>query len=206
MANVAVYNMEGKEVGTIELNDAVFGVNVNEHLVHMAVVQQLANNRQGTQKAKTRSEVSGGGRKPWRQKGTGHARQGSTRSPQWTGGGMVFAPVPRDYSFKMNKKEKRAALKSALTSRVQAEKLIVVDELKFDEIKTKNFANVMNNLKVSKGLVVLADMDENVICSARNLATVNTTLVGELNVYDVMKAGTVVLTKDAVAKIEEVYA
>ena len=206
MANVAVYNMEGKEVGTMELNDAVFGVNVNEHLVHMAVVQQLANNRQGTQKAKTRSEVSGGGRKPWRQKGTGHARQGSTRSPQWTGGGMVFAPVPRDYSFKMNKKEKRAALKSALTSRVQAEKLIVVDELKFDEIKTKNFANVMNNLKVSKGLVVLADMDENVICSARNLATVNTTLVGELNVYDVMKAGTVVLTKDAVAKIEEVYA
>ncbi len=206
MANVAVYNMEGKEVGTIELNDAVFGVEVNEHLVHMAVVQQLANNRQGTQKAKTRSEVSGGGRKPWRQKGTGHARQGSTRSPQWTGGGVVFAPVPRDYSFKMNKKEKRAALKSALTSRVEAKKLIVLDELKFDAIKTKDFANVMNNLKVDKGLVVIAEKDDNVILSARNLPTVDTTLVGTLNVYDVMKAGTVVLTKDAVAKIEEVYA
>ena len=206
MANVVVYNMEGKEVGTIELNDAVFGVEINEHLVHMAVVQQLANNRQGTQKAKTRSEVSGGGRKPWRQKGTGHARQGSTRSPQWTGGGVVFAPVPRDYSFKMNKKEKRAALKSALTSRVAADKLIVVDELKFDAIKTKDFANVMNNLKVNKGLVVIAEKDDNVILSARNLPTVDTTLVGTLNVYDVMKAGTVVLTKDAVAKIEEVYA
>ena len=206
MANVAVYNMEGKEVGTIELNDAVFGVEVNEHLVHMAVVQQLANNRQGTQKAKTRSEVSGGGRKPWRQKGTGHARQGSTRAPQWKGGGVVFAPVPRDYSFKMNKKEKRAALKSALTSRVQAEKLIVVDELKFDEIKTRNFAKVMDNLKVNKGLVVLSDNDQNTVLSARNLPTINTTLVGALNVYDVMKAGTVVLTRDAVAKIEEVYA
>ena len=206
MANVAVYNMEGKEVGTIELNDAVFGVEVNEHLVHMAVVQQLANNRQGTQKAKTRSEVSGGGRKPWRQKGTGHARQGSTRSPQWTGGGVVFAPVPRDYSFKMNKKEKRAALKSALTSKVQDAKLIVVDELKFDEIKTKNFANVMSNLKVSKGLVVIAENDANVVLSARNMADVNTTLVNTMNVYDVMKANTVVLTKDAVAKIEEVYA
>ena len=206
MANVAVYNMEGKEVGTIELNDAVFGVKVNEHLVHMAVVQQLANNRQGTQKAKTRSEVSGGGRKPWRQKGTGHARQGSTRAPQWTGGGIVFAPVPREYSFKMNKKEKRAALKSALTSRVEAEKLIVVDELKFDDIKTKNFAKVMDNLKVNKGLVVLADNEKNVVLSARNLPTINTTLVETLNVYDVMKAGTVVLTKDAVAKIEEVYA
>ena len=206
MANVAVYNMEGKEVGTIELNDAVFGVKVNEHLVHMAVVQQLANNRQGTQKAKTRSEVSGGGRKPWRQKGTGHARQGSTRAPQWTGGGVVFAPVPRDYSFKMNKKEKRAALKSALTSRVEANKLIVVDELKFDAIKTKDFANVMNNLKVNKGLVVLADNDQNVVLSARNLSTIDTTLVEALNVYDVMKAGTVVVTKDAVAKIEEVYA
>ncbi len=206
MANVAVYNMEGKEVGTIELNDAVFGVEVNEHLVHMAVVQQLANNRQGTQKAKTRSEVSGGGRKPWRQKGTGHARQGSTRAPQWKGGGVVFAPVPRDYSFKMNKKEKRAALKSALTSRVQAEKLIVVDELKFDEIKTRNFAKVMDNLKVNKGLVILSDNDQNTVLSARNLPTINTTLVGALNVYDVMKAGTVVLTRDAVAKIEEVYA
>ena len=206
MANVSVYNMEGKEVGTIELNDAVFGVEVNEHLVHMAVVQQLANNRQGTQKAKTRSEVSGGGRKPWRQKGTGHARQGSTRSPQWTGGGVVFAPVPRDYSFKMNKKEKRAALKSALTSKVQDSKLIVVDELKFDEIKTKNFVNVMNNLKVEKGLVVIAENDANVVMSAKNVASVNTTLVNTINVYDIMKAKTVVLTKDAVAKIEEVYA
>ncbi len=206
MANVAVYNMEGKEVGTIELNDAVFGVEINEHLVHMAVVQQLANNRQGTQKAKTRSEVSGGGRKPWRQKGTGHARQGSTRAPQWTGGGIVFAPVPRDYSFKMNKKEKRAALKSALTSKVQDSKLIVVDELKFEEIKTKNFAAVMNNLKVNDGLVVLAENDANVVLSARNMATVDTTLVNAINVYDVMKANTVVLTKDAVAKIEEVYA
>ena len=206
MANVSVYNMEGKEVGTIDLNDAIFGVEVNEHLVHMAVVQQLANNRQGTQKAKTRSEVSGGGRKPWRQKGTGHARQGSTRSPQWTGGGMVFAPVPRDYSFKLNKKEKRAALKSALTSKVQDKKLIVVDELKFDEIKTKNFQNVMNNLNVKKGLVVLAENDENVVLSAKNIPTVQTTLTNTLNVYDVMKAGTVVLTKDAVAKMEEVYA
>ena len=206
MANVSVFNMEVKEVGTIELNDAVFGVNVNEHLVHMAVVQQLANNRQGTQKAKTRSEVSGGGRKPWRQKGTGHARQGSTRAPQWTGGGVVFAPVPRDYSFKLNKKEKRAALKSALTSKVQDSKLIVVDELKFDEIKTKNFVNVMNNLKVDKGLVVIAENDANVVLSARNVATVDTTLVNTINVYDIMKAKTVVLTKDAVAKIEEVYA
>ena len=206
MANVSVYNMEGKEVGTIELNDAVFGVEVNEHLVHMAVVQQLANNRQGTQKAKTRSEVSGGGRKPWRQKGTGRARQGSTRSPQWAGGGVVFAPVPRDYSFKLNKKEKRAALKSALTSKVQGSSLIVVDELKFDEIKTKNFTNVMNNLKVEKGLVVIADNDTNVVMSARNVADVDTTLVNTINVYDVMKAKTVVLTKDAVAKIEEVYA
>ena len=206
MANVSVYNMEGKEVGTIELSDAVFGVEVNEHLVHMAVVQQLANNRQGTQKAKTRSEVSGGGRKPWRQKGTGHARQGSTRSPQWTGGGVVFAPVPRDYSFKLNKKEKRAALKSALTDKVQKNSLIVVDELKFDEIKTKNFANVMSNLKVEKGLVVIAENDANVVLSARNLADVDTTLVNTINTYDIMKAKTVVLTKDAVAKIEEVYA
>ena len=206
MANVAVFNMEGKEVGTLDLSDAVFGVEVNEHLVHMAVVQQLANKRQGTQKAKTHSEVSGGGRKPWRQKGTGHARQGSTRSPQWTGGGVVFAPVPRDYSFKLNKKEKRAALKSALTSRVQENKLIVVDELKFDEIKTKNFKQVMDNLKVSKGLVVINENDKNVVMSAKNMPTVNTTLTSTLNVYDVMKAGTVVLTKDAVKTIEEVYA
>ena len=206
MAKVSVYNMEGKEVETIDLSDAVFGVEVNEHLVHMAVVQQLANNRQGTQKAKTRSEVSGGGRKPWRQKGTGHARQGSTRSPQWTGGGVVFAPVPRDYSFKLNKKEKRAALKSALTSRVQENKLIVIDELKFDEIKTKNFKNVMDNLKVAKAYVVLNENDEKVVMSAKNLPNVQTALTNTINVYDVMKGGTVVLTKDAVKTIEEVYA
>ena len=206
MANVSVYNMEGKEVGTIELNDAVFGVEINEHLVHMAVVQQLANNRQGTQKAKTRAEVSGGGRKPWRQKGTGHARQGSIRAPQWKGGGVVFAPVPRDYSFKINKKEKRAALKSVLTDKVQGGNLIVVDELKFDEIKTKNFVNVMKNLKVEKGLVVLGESDANVIMSGRNVANVNTALVNTINVYDILNAKTLVLTKDAVNKIEEVYA
>ena len=206
MANVSVYNMEGKEVGTIDLNDAIFGVEVNEHLVHMAVLQQLADKRQGTQKAKTRSEVSGGGRKPWRQKGTGHARQGSIRAPQWKGGGVVFAPVPRDYSFKMNKKEKRAALKSALTDKAQSNNLIVVDELKFDEIKTKKFAEVMNNLKATrKALVVLADNDQNVVLSARNLAEANTTLTNTLNVYDIVNARTLVLTKDAVAKIEEVY-
>ena len=206
MANVSVYNMEGKEVGTMELSDAVFGVEVNEHLVHLAVVQQLANNRQGTQKAKTRSEVSGGGRKPWRQKGTGHARQGSTRSPQWTGGGVVFAPTPRDYSFKLNKKEKRLALKSALTSRLQENKLIVVDELKFDEVKTKNFKQVMDNLKVEKGLVILAENDANTVLSARNLASIDTTLTSQINVYDIMKTGTIVLTKGSAAKIEEVYA
>ncbi|MDE7340947.1 MAG: 50S ribosomal protein L4 [Lachnospiraceae bacterium] len=206
MANVSVYNMEGKEVGKIDLNDAVFGVEVNEHLVHMAVVQQLANKRQGTQKAKTRSEVSGGGRKPWRQKGTGHARQGSIRAPQWKGGGVVFAPVPRDYSFKLNKKEKRAALKSALTSRVQENKLIVVEELKFDEIKTKNFKKVMDNLNVNKALVVLGDKNENTVLSARNIPTIQTAYADSINVYDVMKGGTLVLTKDAVTKIEEVYA
>ena len=207
MANVSVYNMEGKEVGTIELNDAVFGVEVNEHLVHMAVVQQLANNRQGTQKAKTRSEVSGGGRKPWRQKGTGHARQGSTRAPQWTGGGVVFAPTPRDYSFKMNKKEKRAALKSVLSDKVATSKLIVLDELKFDEIKTKKFQAVLTNLKVEeKALVVLGEKDDVVIKSANNLPFVQTALPNTINVYDVLKAGTLILTKDAVAKIEEVYA
>ena len=206
MANVSVYNMEGKEVGTIELNDSVFGVEVNENLVHMAVVQQLANNRQGTQKAKTRAEVSGGGKKPWRQKGTGHARQGSTRAPQWTGGGVVFAPTPRDYTFKINKKEKRAALKSALTSRVLDGKLIVVDELKLDEIKTKKFQAVMDNLKVSKALVVLGEMDKNVILSARNIPNVKTAQVNTINVYDILKGDTLVLTKDAVAKIEEVYA
>ena len=206
MANVSVYNMEGKEVGTIELNDAVFGVEVNEHLVHMAVVAQLANKRQGTQKAKTRSEVSGGGRKPWRQKGTGHARQGSTRSPQWTGGGMVFAPTPRDYTITLNKKEKRAALKSALTSRVNENKFVVVDELKFDEVKTKNFKAVMNNLKVSKALVVLADSDQNTVLSARNIPEVKTSLVNTINVFDILKYNTVVATKAAVASIEEVYA
>ena len=206
MANVAVYNMEGKEVDKIELNDSIFGVEINEHLVHMAVLQQLANNRQGTQKAKTRSEVRGGGRKPWRQKGTGHARQGSTRSPQWTGGGVVFAPTPRDYSFKLNKKEKRAALKSALTSRVVENKFVVVDELKLDEIKTKKFVEVLKNLNVEKALVVLNDMDEKVIASAANIPTVKTTQTNELNVFDVLKYNTVVVTKDAVATIEEVYA
>lgn len=206
MANVAVYNMEGKEVDKIELNDSIFGVEINEHLVHMAVLQQLANKRQGTQKAKTRSEVRGGGRKPWRQKGTGHARQGSTRSPQWTGGGVVFAPTPRDYSFKLNKKEKRAALKSALTSRVVENKFVVVDELKLDEIKTKKFVEVLKNLNVEKALVILSDMDEKVIASAANIPTVKTTQTNELNVFDVLKYDTVVVTKAAVATIEEVYA
>ena len=206
MANVSVYNMEGKQIDTIELNDAVFGVEVNEHLVHMAVVAQLANNRQGTQKAKTRSEVSGGGRKPWRQKGTGHARQGSTRAPQWTGGGMVFAPTPRDYTIRLNKKEKRAALKSALTSRVNENKFIVVDSLSFDEIKTKNFKAVMDNLKVSKALVVLDEESTNAAISAEKIPTVKTARVNTTNVYDILKYNTVVATKAAVASIEEVYA
>ena len=206
MASVSVYNKEGKEVEKLELNDSVFAAPVNEHLVHMAVVLQLANKRQGTQKAKTRSEVRGGGRKPWRQKGTGHARQGSTRSPQWTGGGVVFAPTPRDYSFKLNKKEKRAALKSALTSRVVENKFVVVDELKLDEIKTKKFVEVLKNLNVEKALVVLNDMDEKVIASAANIPTVKTTQTNELNVFDVLKYDTVVVTKAAVATIEEVYA
>jgi large subunit ribosomal protein L4 len=206
MANVSVYNMEGKEVGTMELNDAVFGVQVNEHLVHMAVVAQLANKRQGTQKAKTRAEVSGGGRKPWRQKGTGHARQGSTRAPQWTGGGVVFAPTPRDYTIRLNKKEKRAALKSALTSRVQENKFIVVDELKLDEIKTKKFQNVLNNLNVKGALVVVGADSDNVVLSARNIPTVKTAYVNTINVYDILKYNTVVATKAAVANIEEVYA
>ena len=206
MSNVSVYNMEGKEVGTMELDDAVFGVEIKEHLVHRAVVLQLANNRQGTQKAKTRSEVSGGGRKPWRQKGTGHARQGSTRSPQWTGGGVVFAPVPRDYSFKMNKKEKRAALKSALTSRVEENKFIVVDELNFDEIKTKKFQAVLNNLNVNKALVVLEDGNKNVEISAKNIPDVKTAHTNTINVYDILKYNTVIATKAVVAAIEEVYA
>ena len=206
MANVSVYNMEGNEVGKMDLNDAVFGVEVNEHLVHMAVVAQLANKRQGTQKAKTRSEVSGGGRKPWRQKGTGHARQGSTRAPQWTGGGIVFAPTPRDYTIRLNKKEKRAALKSALTSRVLENKFIVVDELKLDEIKTKKFQNVLNNLKVNKALVVVDENSDNVVKSAKNIQSVKTAYVNTINVYDILKYNTVVATKAAVANIEEVYA
>ena len=206
MANVAVYNMEGKEVGTLELNDAVFGVEVNEHLVHMAVVSQLANKRQGTQKAKTRSEVSGGGRKPWRQKGTGHARQGSTRAPQWTGGGVVFAPVPRDYSFKMNKKEKRAALKSVLTSKVQENKFIVLDELKLAEVKTKEMKKVLDNLKVNNALVIIGDDSENVALSARNIAGVQTASVNTINVFDMLKYNTIIATKSSVASIEEVYA
>ncbi|MFR8368123.1 MAG: 50S ribosomal protein L4 [Lachnospira sp.] len=206
MANVSVYNIEGKEVGSIELNDAVFGVEVNEHLVHMAVVNQLANNRQGTQSAKTRSEVSGGGRKPWRQKGTGHARQGSTRAPQWTGGGIVFAPKPRDYSFKMNKKEKRIALLSALSSKVSESKIVVLDEFKLDEIKTKKFVEVMNNLKVENALVVLEGENKNVVLSGRNIPSVKVTATNEINTYDVLKYTTLVVTKAAVEKLEEVYA
>ena len=206
MANVSVYNIEGKEVGSIELNDAVFGVEVNEHLVHMAVVNQLANNRQGTQSAKTRSEVSGGGRKPWRQKGTGHARQGSTRSPQWTGGGVVFAPKPRDYSFKMNKKEKRSALLSALSSKVADNKIVVLDAFNLDEVKTKKFAEVMSNLKVDKALVVIEGENKNVVLSGRNIPTVKVSATNEINTYDVLKYETLVVTKAAVEKLEEVYA
>ena len=206
MATVSVYNMEGQEVGTIELNDSIFAANVNEHLVHMAVVQQLANNRQGTQSAKTRAEVSGGGKKPWRQKGTGHARQGSTRAPQWTGGGVVFAPKPRDYSFKLNKKEKRAALRSVLTAKVNANKFIVVDELKFETIKTKNMVAVLKNLNANKALVVLNEKDDTVIKSANNIPNVQTALTSTINVYDILKHDTMVVTKAAVATIEEVYA
>ena len=206
MATVAVYNIEGKEVDKLELNDNVFGVEINEHLVHLAVVSQLANSRQGTQSAKTRAEVSGGGKKPWRQKGTGHARQGSTRSPQWTGGGVVFAPKPRDYSMKMNKREKQIAMKSALTSKVQDSKLIVVDEFKMDEIKTSKFVEILNNLKAPKALVVTKDKDEKVVLSARNIPTVKTTMTNAINVYDILKYDALVMTKDAVAAIEEVYA
>ena len=206
MANVSVYNMEGKEVGTMELSDAVFGVDVNEHLVHMAVVSQLANKRQGTQKAKTRSEVSGGGRKPWRQKGTGHARQGSTRAPQWTGGGVVFAPTPRDYTITLNKKERRLALKSVLTAKVQENKFIVLDELKFDGIKTKNFQAVLNNLKVNKAMVVINENDANVVMSARNIPNVITAQTNTINVYDILKYNTMIVTKAAVETIQEVYA
>jgi large subunit ribosomal protein L4 len=206
MANVSVYNMEGKEVGTMELNDAVFGVEVNDHLVHAVVVAQLANKRQGTQKAKTRSEVSGGGRKPWRQKGTGHARQGSTRAPQWTGGGVVFAPTPRDYTIKLNKKERRLALKSVLTAKVQENKFIVLDELKFDEIKTKNFQAVLNNLNVNKAMVVINDNDKNVVMSAKNIPNVITAQTNTINVYDILKYNTMIVTKAAVETIQEVYA
>jgi large subunit ribosomal protein L4 len=206
MANVSVFNMEGNEVGTMELSDAVFGVEINENLVHQAVVLRLANERQGTQKARTRSEVSGGGKKPWRQKGTGHARQGSTRAPQWKGGGVVFAPVPRDYSFKMNKKEKRAALKSALTAKVQEQKIVVLDELKLDAIKTKDFKRVMDNLKVENALVVTAEQDQNVVMSAKNIPHVATSVASNINVYDVMKHKNLVVTKAAVASIEEVFA
>ena len=206
MANVSVYNMEGKEVDSIELNDSIFGVEINEHLVHMAVLQQLANNRQGTQKAKTRSEVRGGGRKPWRQKGTGHARQGSTRSPQWTGGGVVFAPKPRDYSFKMNKKEKRIALLSALSSKVADNKIVVLDAFNLDEVKTKKFAEVMSNLKVDKALVVIEGENKNVVLSGRNIPTVKVSATNEINTYDVLKYETLVVTKAAVEKLEEVYA
>ncbi|MEG1992711.1 MAG: 50S ribosomal protein L4 [Acetivibrio sp.] len=206
MANVSVYNMEGKEVGSLELNDTIFAAPINEHLVHMAVVSQLANKRQGTQSSKTRAEVRGGGRKPWRQKGTGHARQGSTRAPQWTGGGVVFAPKPRDYSFKMNRKEKAAAIRSALTSRVMENKLLVLDELKFDEVKTKKMVSVLNNLKVRKALVVVAEKDENVMLSARNIPAVRATFSNTINVYDILKYDNVVITKDAVAKLEEVFA
>ncbi len=206
MANVAIYNMEGKEVGNIELSDNIFSVEINEHLVHMAVLQQLANKRRGTQKAKTRGEVRGGGRKPWRQKGTGHARQGSIRAPQWRGGGVVFAPTPRDYSFKLNKKEKRFALKSALTSRVNENKFIVLDELKFDEIKTKKMVAVLQALNVEKALVVLGDNDQNVMLSARNIPKVKTALTNTINVYDILKYNTFIVTRDALAIIEEVYA
>ena len=206
MANVSVFNMEGKEVDKLELNDAVFAAPINEHLVHMAVVQQLANKRQGTQSAKTRSEVSGGGKKPWRQKGTGHARQGSTRAPQWTGGGVVFAPKPRDYSCMMNKKEKNAAIKYVLTSKVNDSKFIVLDNLTLEGIKTKEVVAVLKNLNVEKALIVTAEKDENVLLSARNIPTVRTAMTNTINVYDLLKYDTVVVKKDAVAKIEEVYA
>lgn len=206
MAKVAVHNMNGQQVGEIELNDEIFGIEVNEHVMHSAVVQYLANNRQGTQSAKTRGEVRGGGRKPWKQKGTGRARQGSIRSPQWVGGGVVFAPKPRDYSFKLNKKVKRLALKSALSSRLQLGKIIVLDELKLDEVKTKEFKNILTQLKLEKALIVLNEKDDNIMLSARNLQSVKTSLVNTINVYDILKYDTFVVTKDALAAIEEVYA
>ena len=206
MANVSVYNMEGSVVGNMDLNDSVFAVEMNEHLVHMAVVLQLANKRQGTQSAKTRSEVSGGGRKPWRQKGTGHARQGSTRAPQWKGGGVVFAPKPRDYSFKMNKKEKAAAMKSALSSRVEASKIFVMEDITLDEIKTKKVVDMLNKLNVGKALIVTLDKDEKVVLSSRNIENVRAVASNAISVYDIMKYDNLVITKAAVNKIEEVYA
>lgn len=206
MANVKVFNMSGSEVGSIELNDSIFAVEVNTHVMHQAVVQYLANQRQGTQSALTRAEVRGGGRKPWRQKGTGRARQGSIRSPQWTGGGVVFAPKPRDYSFKLNKKVKRLALKSALTTKVNENKLVVIDELKLNEIKTKEMANVLKNVNVNKALVVLEDDNKNAVLSARNIPTVKTAQVSTINVYDILKYDSLVVTKSVVEKIEEVYA
>ena len=206
MAEVKVYNKEGAAVGSLELNDSVFGVEINEHLMHLAVVAQLANKRQGTQSAKTRAEVSGGGIKPWRQKGTGRARQGSIRAPQWDGGGVVFAPKPRDYSVSMNKKEKAGAIKSALSSRVAEDKIFVLEDLNFDEIKTKQVKAVLDGLKVEKALIVTAEKDENVILSARNLEGVRTVTSNAINVYDILKYNNLVITKDAVAKIEEVYA
>lgn len=206
MANVALYNMNGEQVGTIDLNDDIFGLEASEHAMHMAVVQYLANQRQGTQSAKTRSEVRGGGRKPWRQKGTGHARQGSIRAPQWTGGGVVFAPKPRNYSFKLNKKVKRLALKSALSTKVAENSIIVLDELKLDEVKTKAMVNVLGNIKAEKALIVMDGVNKNVMLSARNIEGVKTASVSTINVYDLLKYNTLVVTKDAVAKIEEVYA
>ena len=206
MANVKVFNMSGSEVGSIELNDSIFAVEVNTHVMHQAVVQYLANKRQGTQSALTRAEVRGGGRKPWRQKGTGRARQGSTRSPQWTGGGVVFAPKPRDYSFKLNKKGKRLALKSALTTKVNDGKFVVVDEINLPEMKTKEMVKVLNNLNVNKSLVVLEDANEKAVVAARNIPTVKTASVSTINVYDILKYDSVVVTKAAVEKIEEVYA
>ena len=205
MANVNVYNIEGNTVGTMDLNDAIFGVEINEHLLHKARVTILANNRQGTQKQKTRSEVSGGGRKPWRQKGTGNARQGSIRAPQWKGGGVVFAAVPRDYSISMNKKEKRLALKSALTNCVKENNFVVVDDIKLNEIKTKQFQKILDSLKLKKSLVVIDNNDKNIIFSARNIKDIKTEGVNELNAYDILKYEKVLITKSAVKNVEEVY-
>lgn len=198
--------MEGKEVEELELSDAIFGVEIKQNLVHASVVQQLANKRQGTQSAKTRSEVRGGGAKPWRQKGTGRARAGTIRAPHWTGGGVVFAPKPRDYSFKLNRKEKRAALKSALTSRVEDKKFIVLDELKLDGIKTKDMVKVLDNLKITKALICIDENDKNIMLSVRNIPSIKMAMSNTINVYDILKYDTFLVTKAAVATIEEVYA